>query len=98
MSGILLISHKHHSLKGTRNTALGLGGSQGPIIITPSKTISRVTKTMNFDSHRLGFEPLVLSLVSCINLDKFIPLHLSFSMCKMGSIIIPTSRVAVKTR
>ena len=57
MSGIVLISHKHHSLKGTRNTAFGLGGSRGPIIITPTKTISRVPKNMNFDSGRLGFEP-----------------------------------------
>ena len=70
MSGIVLISHKHHSLKGTRNTAFGLGGSRGPIIITPTKTISRVPKNMNFDSGRLGFEPrlchydFVTSLVS----------------------------------
>lgn len=64
MSGIMLISHKRHSLKEARNTALALGGSQGPIIVTPSKTVIVVPKGMNFDSDRLGFEPGLCHLLS----------------------------------
>lgn len=63
MSGIMLIPHKCHSLKGARNTVLGSGGP----ILTPGKTVSRVPKSMNFDSGNLD---LNLSFVILCNLGK----------------------------
>lgn len=66
MSGNMLIPQKCHSLKGARNSALGSEGSWGPIL-TLSKTVSAVLKSMNFDSSNLD---LNLSFVILCNLGK----------------------------